>query len=448
MPVIRKELHPRSWHHPCRRSNARIAFVAVICWLPLGCDREPERPATAPGSQAPTSLPLTKPAPVRVADEWYRAVIGADLREVPFFVSIPPPGAAGGCTIVNGDEHLDVPCRWKDGTTVELEFPLFDTHIQASRDSAGSLIGTWRMSRVFDGGTEPFAATRIARPDPQLRFPAGEPPIGDVSGTWSFSFKALDVGKGVMSQTSDGVVTGTMNPRGIGDMRYLAGNVRGNSLLLSTFDGQHAYVLRADLNPSVDRMKGSFQYSELVSDSFTARRVSVLDVEKFDKVRLRKGATGVTIPALDDPRFRGKPVIVNYFGTWCPSCMDEAPVLRELYRRHHARGLEILGIALEATTDDAYNQRQIEYFRKRYAIPWPIIVASSELADTVKLLPPELDDTGGFPMTLFMDRDRSLRAIHSGFVGPAAGDDYHRLVKTYERHVDEMMAPARPAIRP
>ena len=47
----------------------------------------------------------------------------------------------------------------------------------------------------------------------------------------------------------------------------------------------------------------------------------------------------------DDPRFRGKVVIVDLFGTWCPTCHDAATSLRGLYRKYHARGLAIVGIA-------------------------------------------------------------------------------------------------------
>ena len=47
------------------------------------------------------------------------------------------------------------------------------------------------------------------------------------------------------------------------------------------------------------------------------------------------------------PRFRGKVVMVDVFGTWCPTCHDAAPDLVRLYRKYHARGLEIVGLAYE-----------------------------------------------------------------------------------------------------
>ncbi|MGH7536625.1 MAG: TlpA disulfide reductase family protein, partial [Gemmatimonadales bacterium] len=52
-----------------------------------------------------------------------------------------------------------------------------------------------------------------------------------------------------------------------------------------------------------------------------------------------------------DPRFRGKVVLVDVFGTWCPTCHDAAPHLVRLHRRYHGRGLEIVGLAYEVTGD-------------------------------------------------------------------------------------------------
>jgi thiol-disulfide isomerase/thioredoxin len=37
-----------------------------------------------------------------------------------------------------------------------------------------------------------------------------------------------------------------------------------------------------------------------------------------------------------DPRFKGKVVLVDVFGTWCPTCHDAAPALVQLYRKYRA----------------------------------------------------------------------------------------------------------------
>ena len=48
-----------------------------------------------------------------------------------------------------------------------------------------------------------------------------------------------------------------------------------------------------------------------------------------------------------DARFRGKVVLVNISGSWCPNCHDEAPFLAALYKRYRASGLEIVTLSFE-----------------------------------------------------------------------------------------------------
>ena len=412
-------------------------------WSLVGCGRCDDQAPRRTDPVTPVATPPTPPTPpTAVASEWYRAVVGSGVEEVPFFLRTPAPGTGGGCTIVNGEERLEADCRWEEGAHLEIEFPMFATSIEATRDADGALHGTWQLSRI-SGATAParFAATRIAGPDPQLRFPAAGTATtapASFAGTWRFEFAAFEAGKGEFAQTPDGIVTGTIIPRAIGDMRYLAGNARGNTLQLSTFDGQHAYVIRAELTPGEDTLTGTWIYASIVTDPFTARRVPEVDIAVTEKIRLRPGATRVTIPQLDETIYGGKPVIVDYFGTWCPACIDETPFLVELYRRYHPDGLEILSIALEGTTDDAYNQRQVDHFRTKYGITWRIVVVSGELGDTD--FPPELEGTGGYPVTIFLDRDRAVRAVHSGFIGPAAGEEHRRLTARFEAHVRGMLA--------
>ncbi len=61
--------------------------------------------------------------------------------------------------------------------------------------------------------------------------------------------------------------------------------------------------------------------------------------------------TGFDSNTFDLAKLRGKVVLVNYWATWCAPCRKEMPVLDAFYRRHHAEGLEMIGISIDFQRD-------------------------------------------------------------------------------------------------
>ncbi len=73
--------------------------------------------------------------------------------------------------------------------------------------------------------------------------------------------------------------------------------------------------------------------------------------------------------------FQGKTVLINFWATWCPPCIKEIPLFAELYRKHHPKGLEILGIS---QWDDA--QKALDWAAKK-GVPYPILAGSDEAVE-------------------------------------------------------------------
>ena len=85
-------------------------------------------------------------------------------------------------------------------------------------------------------------------------------------------------------------------------------------------------------------------------------------------------------------QMRGKPVLVTFWATTCPSCIEEMPHLIELYRDLHPKGLEIIGVAM------AYDPpEQVRAMAAKRQIPYPVVLdTQARIArefDNVRLTP-------------------------------------------------------------
>jgi thiol-disulfide isomerase/thioredoxin len=104
--------------------------------------------------------------------------------------------------------------------------------------------------------------------------------------------------------------------------------------------------------------------------------------------------------ALDD--LKGKVVIVDFWGTWCPPCRKEIPHFVGLYKDYKDKGLEIVGLNYneEGTPDEV--KKTIKAFLAENKVPYRCIVGDDKTQDQVP-------DLQGYPTTLFLDRTGKVR---------------------------------------
>lgn len=119
-------------------------------------------------------------------------------------------------------------------------------------------------------------------------------------------------------------------------------------------------------------------------------------------------APDFTLRALDDDEdvslssLRGKPVVVNFWASWCAPCKDEAPFLEQMWERYRERGLVVVGV----DTNDF--RRDARRFVKRYGLSFPIAYDGPGKAR-------DAYGVSGFPETYVVDREgRVVDALVGG----------------------------------
>ena len=94
-------------------------------------------------------------------------------------------------------------------------------------------------------------------------------------------------------------------------------------------------------------------------------------------------------------KFRGKPLIVNFWARWCPPCRKEIPELAKLQTEFAGRGLTVLGIAIEE--DGA----AVQEFANAYDVNYPLVVDKKK---GIWLMQNLGNSQAGLPFTLLIDR--------------------------------------------
>ena len=140
---------------------------------------------------------------------------------------------------------------------------------------------------------------------------------------------------------------------------------------------------------------------------------------------------------LDDPKFAGKIRIIYVFGSWCPNCHDAAEYFASLEKKYGDKGLSILGLAFEMTGDFKRDSEQVKKYLARHGSSYPVLIAGlSDKAKASKSLP-ILDKVRSYPTTIFLDAKGNVKAIHTGFTGPATGESFTQLKEQFEKLITE-----------
>jgi thiol-disulfide isomerase/thioredoxin len=337
--------------------------------------------------------------------------------------------------VINGIDTVRFTDVWVKEDSIHLRFDHYDSEIVASKRMSGDLTGEWTR-RSDDGDiTMDFRAESGVTE----RYPPTDPDRFLFDGEWNTTFTDDDgitsPAVGIFFSQPNGILHGTF-ARETGDYRFLEGVYTDSTFTLSTFDGSHAYLFKAQLNAD-DTITGDKWAYDTSHSTFKSHKSdkdplrNPLEISADDAVGR---SVSFAFPTVDgdtirasDPQFKDKPLLIYLFGSWCPNCSDEAELMTKLYRdRYKDTDLEVIGLAYEFTGEFSKDAEMVRRYRKRFDIPWTLLVAGTSDKDNAAASLPFLDKVVSFPTSIFTDRDHVIQYIHVGFNGPATGSYYFK----------------------
>jgi thiol-disulfide isomerase/thioredoxin len=393
---------------------------------------------------------LSAPAPVFRSGQWRAILQRKDGHDIAFNFEVADSAGKQVIYIRNAGERLLVDDVTRDGDSILIHLPFYESQLRARVTADGNLDGVWLRHLASDWQTVPFKAFY----GEGYRFaPGSTVDVPSVFGRWAAMFRTSD-GKDSTFRVGEfrqegSHVTGTFLDAG-GDLRYLEGIVTGDSLKLSCFDGTHAYFFTARIEGN--RLTGGQYYAGATSrETWTATKDDDAKLEdQFAMTHWKKDqAFGFTfkdidghIVSLSDPRFKGKVVLVQIMGSWCPNCMDETRFLSGFYDQYKDKGVEVVALAYERSTDFARSQGSVRTFQQRFQVKYPMLITGVAVGDpqrAEKTLP-QLESIVNFPTTIFVGKSGQIEKIHTGFSGPGTGEHYEQQKQEIYTLVNDLLA--------
>lgn len=393
------------------------------------------------------SASLQAQPPVLRSGHWLAAVERQDGRQIVFNMEWLP---SGGWVITNGKERISITDISKTADSLQWNMPVFESVFRAKLQADGSLRGYWYKGSSTATQVWPF----YARPGIAQRFEAIRGPAKyRLNGRWAMTFTRKDGTKRAaiaeLQQEADRL-SGTILTAS-GGYRYLDGIVTGDSMMLSVFDGSNAYLIAGRVTDDKHIALGVFYtgpsgfepwqavYQPDAKLPETAVGISMKD--GYHRLSFRFPSLDGRIVSINDKAYKDKVIVIQIMGSWCSNCMDETRFLSQFYKTNRHRGVEVIALAYEYSSDPVRSEKSLRKFKERFKVEYPMLLTGVAVNDpdrTKKTLP-EITDIKVFPSTIFVGRDGTVKAFHTGFYGPGSGGHYEESKQAFESTINRLL---------
>jgi len=111
--------------------------------------------------------------------------------------------------------------------------------------------------------------------------------------------------------------------------------------------------------------------------------------------------------------FKGRPVVLDFWATWCQPCRDSIPGMVKLHKDYAGKGLVILAISVDGGAIE-----DIRSFQKEYGMAYTVLIGTEDVADQYR--------ARTIPMMIVLDKSGK---IQKRYLGSGNEDDIEKTVK-------------------
>ncbi|HYL36902.1 MAG TPA: TlpA disulfide reductase family protein [Bryobacteraceae bacterium] len=374
-----------------------------------------------------------------LAGRW-DATVTVNGVDIPFRFELAGPGANIKGSFFNGDERLPSTAGKFENGSLTLAWDYFASRLEASLKN-GALEGTYTQARRAEQAVYAFRARRFEA----QRAGQDAPSIG---GLWTIpnnSPKGERAWRFIVHQSGGDVSAAIL--RVDGDTGALTGTYRDGKFVISHFSGVRPLLLELSLtgDGTLDILEnGKTKLTAVRAEQARAKGVpDPTDPTRHTSVKDLSEPFRFSFPDLNghivsntDARFRGKVVLVNITGSWCPNCHDEAPFLAALYKKYRDQGLEIVALSFEEG-DQLKDPARLRAFIQRYGIEYTVLLCGEPGDAAAKLT--QAVNWNSWPTTFFLGRDGRVRSVHAGFPSSASGELYRQAKDEFTAQVEGLL---------
>jgi thiol-disulfide isomerase/thioredoxin len=386
--------------------------------------------------------------PVLKSGTWRAVLQLNDSTELPFNFEVKQDEKKVYLEIINADEKIRVDEISNSNGSFIIKLPVFDSYFTCELKSNGdSLTGNWINNARKEKNSIPFRAghndTRRFTVVPGKALSLKERYKVTFSPGKQDEYHAIG-----LFAIENGICKGTFTTES-GDYRYLEGYSSFGKFMVSCFDGSHAFLFTAEKKGD-SLVNGHFYSGIHHFENFQAVMNNTFELRDPDSLTfLKKGESpylsfsyknleGKTV-SLSDERYKGKVVIIQLMGTWCPNCMDETAFLAQLYKDQKKDGLEIIGLAFERTDDFNKAAANVKRTAVKFDAQYEFLITMKTGSSQASEVFPMLNKISAFPTTIYIDKKGMIRKVYTGYYGPATGSYHTDYVKETRNYIEKLL---------